>query len=92
MPIYADAHRRALFDRFDLYHSATFFLQPRDTPRNSYIYLGTFNIERDQIARIAATTLLGGTEISYADLHRGTEGRNKIFDDGGAAIYYSGSM
>lgn len=32
IPIYADAHRRTLFDRFDLYHSATFFLQPRDTP------------------------------------------------------------
>lgn len=91
IPIYADAHRRTLFDRFDLYHSATFFLQPRDTPPNSYIYLGTFNIERDQIARIAATTLLGGTEISYADLHRGVEGRNKIFNDGGAAIYYLGA-
>jgi uncharacterized membrane protein len=87
-PIYADAHRRALFDRFDLYHPATYFLQPQVTPSNSYVYLGTFNIERDQIAKIAATTLLGGTGISYVDLHRGTAGFNKIFDDGGAAIYY----
>src|SRR5665647_1288168 len=86
--IYADAHRRALFDRFDLYHPANYFLQPRETPRNSYVYLGTFNVERDKIAKIATTTLLGGTVINYADLHRGTEGFSKIFDDGGATIYY----
>jgi uncharacterized membrane protein len=87
-PIYADAHRRALFDRFDLYHPATYFLRPQVTPSNSYVYLGSFNIERDEIAKIAATTILGGTGISYVDLHRGTAGFNKIFDDGGAAIYY----
>jgi len=89
IPIYADAHRRALFDRFDLYHPAAYFLKPVwDTPRNSYIYLGTFNVERGQVAQIAATTLLKGTEISYVDLRGPTEARSKIFDDGGAAIYY----
>ncbi len=89
IPIYADAHRRALFDRFDLYHPAMYFLKPVwDTPRNSYIYLGTLNVERGQVAQIGATTLLKGTEISYVDLRGPTEARSKIFDDGGAAIYY----
>ena len=89
--IYADAHRRALLDRFDLYHPATYFSQPWNTPPNSYIYLGTFNVERHQIANIAATTLLGGTGITYADVHGGAGYRSKIFDDGGAAIYYLGA-
>jgi uncharacterized membrane protein len=87
IPIYADAHRRALYDRFDLNDSAMYFLGPRYAPRTSYIYFGTFNVERGQIAKIAATTLLGGTGISYADLHGGTAGRGKIFDNGGASIY-----
>ncbi|MGZ4864053.1 MAG: DUF2206 domain-containing protein [Halobacteriota archaeon] len=93
IPIYADAHRRALFDRFDLYHPATYFLQPvRDTPRNSYVFLGTFNVERGQVAQIAATTLLKGTEITYVNLSGTTGDRGKIFDDGGAVIYYRRPM
>jgi len=93
IPIYADAHRRALFDRFDLYHPASYLLQPvRDTPRNSYVYLGTFNVERGQVAQIAATTLLKGTGITYVDLHGTTGDRGKIFDDGGAAIYFRRPM
>jgi len=93
IPIYADAHRRALFDRFDLYHPASYLLQPvRDTPRNSYVYLGTFNVERGQVAQIAATTLLKGTGITYVDLYGTTGDRGKIFDDGGAAIYFRRPM
>jgi uncharacterized membrane protein len=88
IPIYADAHRRALFDRFDLYHPATHFYTFGWAPPNSYVFLGTFNVERWQTAEIAATTLLGGTGISYIFSPWPTEHRSKIFDDGGAAIYY----
>lgn len=89
VPIYADAHRRALFDRFDLDHPGTDFPKPLSwTPRNAYIYLGTFNVERGQVAQIAPATLLKGTGISYVDLRGPTDARSKIFDDGGAAIYY----
>jgi len=89
VPIYVDAQRRVLFDRFDLDHTGTDFPKPLYwTPRTAYIYLGTFNVEKRQVALIAPATLLKGTGISYVDLRGLTDARSKIFDDGGAAIYY----
>lgn len=88
VPIYADAHRRALLDRFSLDNPGIDFPNTLSwTPRNAYIYLGTFNVERGQVAQIAPATLQG-TGISYVDLRGLTDARSKIFDDGGATIYY----
>jgi uncharacterized membrane protein len=92
LPIYADAHRRVLFDGLDLDHPASEFPSwPPRTPPNAYIYLGTFNVESGQVAQVRTTTVLQGTVISYADLGKTTDSRGKIFDDGGAAVYYGGS-
>jgi uncharacterized membrane protein len=92
LPIYADAHRRVLFDSLDLEHPASEFPSSLyRTPSNAYIYLGTFNVDSGQVAQVRTTTVLQGTVISYADLGKTTDGRSKIFDDGGAAVYYRGS-
>jgi hypothetical protein len=53
-----------------------------------YLDLGTSNLERGQVAQVAATTLLKGTETNCFDLRGLTEARSKIFDDGGATVYY----
>jgi uncharacterized membrane protein len=92
LQIYADAHRRVLFDSLDLDHPASEFPSwlPR-TPSNAYMYLGTFNLKSGQVAQVRTTTVLQGTVISYGDLGKTTDSRSKIFDDGGAAVYYGGS-
>jgi uncharacterized membrane protein len=92
LPIYADAHRRVLFDGLDLDHPALEFpTRPYRTPSNAYVYLGTFNVESGQVAQVRTTTVLQGMVISYVDLGNTTDSRNKVFDDGGAAVYYHSS-
>jgi len=86
LPLYADAHRRALFDGIDLDHSAVGLSLPLDT-QWAYLYLGTYNLQTGQVAQVSKSTLLGGTGVKYVALGNTTEGRRKIFDDGGAVIY-----
>ena len=93
LTIYADVHRRVLFDSLDLDHPATEFPNPPSrTPPNTYLYLGTLNVEKAQVAQARTMTVLQGIAISYADLRNTTDGRSKIFDDGGAAVYYRRSV
>ncbi|MGZ4853151.1 MAG: DUF2206 domain-containing protein [Halobacteriota archaeon] len=88
LPVYADAHRRALFDSIDLSHPATALPTPLNkTPSYAYVYLGTYNLKTASVAQMSATTLLGGTGIQYLALDNTTTAQHKIFDDGGAAIY-----
>ncbi|MGZ4949036.1 MAG: DUF2206 domain-containing protein, partial [Halobacteriota archaeon] len=88
LPVYADAHRRALFDSIDMSHPATALPTPLNkTPSYAYVYLGTYNLKTASVAQMSAKTLLGGTGIQYVALDNTTTVHNKIFDDGGAAIY-----
>jgi uncharacterized membrane protein len=88
LPIYADAHRRVLFDSLDLDNPASEFLnQPYRAPWNAYVYLGTFNVKTAQVAEVRTTTVLQGMVINDAKLLNTTDGRSKIFDDGGSAVY-----
>jgi uncharacterized membrane protein len=90
LPIYADVHRRVLFDSLDLDNPARAFLNlSYRAPSNAYVYLGTFNVKTGQLAEVRTTTVLQGMVINYANLRNTTGGRSKIFDDGGAAVYYS---
>jgi uncharacterized membrane protein len=88
LPIYADAHRAALLRSF--INDGAYSLQqpPTTTPLIGYVYLGTYNIETGQVAQVQKDTLLQGTTISYASLGTTNAIRSKVFDDGGAAIYY----
>jgi len=90
LPIYADVHRRVLFDSLDLDNPAREFLNlAYRAPSNAYVYLGTFNVKTGQLGEVRTTTVLQGMVINYVSLGNTTEGRSKIFDDGGATIYYS---
>ncbi len=86
--IFADAHRQELLKSF--LNSDVQYLRkpPATTSLNGYVYLGTYNLKTGQIAQIQEQTLLQGTAISYADIGTTNAIRSKIFDDGGAAVYY----
>jgi uncharacterized membrane protein len=88
LSIFADAHRQELLKSF--LNSDVQYLRkpPATTSLNGYVYLGTYNLKTGQIAQIQEQTLLQGTAISYADLGTTNAIRSKIFDDGGAAVYY----
>jgi len=88
LSIFADAHRQELLKSF--LNSDVQYLRkpPATTSLNGYVYLGTYNLKTGQIAQIQEQTLLQGTAISYADLGTTNAIRSKIFDDGGAVVYY----
>ncbi len=89
LPIYADAHRAALLRSFINNGAYSLRQPPTATPLIGYVYLGTYNVETGQVAQMQTNTLLQGT--SYASLGTTSAIRSKVYDDGGAAIYYGGS-
>ncbi len=88
LPIYADAHRAALLRSFINDGAYSLRKPPTTTPLIGYVYLGTYNMETGQVAQVQNDSLLQGTVISYASLGTTNAIRSKVFDDGGAAIYY----
>lgn len=87
-PIYADAHRTELLKSFLNSDVGSLSKPPTKTPLIGYIYLGTYNTETGHVAQVQEETLLRGTAISYADVGTTNANRSKIFDNGGATIYY----
>jgi uncharacterized membrane protein len=88
LPIYADAHRHALLKSFLNNSVAQFRQPPTTTPLIGYVYLGTYNLKTGQVAQQTTSTFIEATPISYVDLGTTNAIRSKVFDDGGAAIYY----
>jgi len=88
LQIYADAHRAALLRSFVNDYASQLRVPPRQTPLIGYVYLGTYNVETGQVALVQKDTLLQGTVIYYADLGTTNAIRSRIFDDGGATIYF----
>jgi len=88
LPIYADAHRHALLKSF-LNNSVSQLRQPPAiTPLIGYVYLGSYNMKTGQVAQVQNSTSLQGTAIGYASIGTTNAIRSKVFDDGGAVIYY----
>jgi uncharacterized membrane protein len=88
LQIYADAHRAALLRSFVNDYASQLRVPPTQTPLIGYVYLGTYNGETGQVALVQKDTLLQGTVIYYADLSTTNAIRSRIFDDGGATIYF----
>ena len=88
-PVYADAYRGLLWTSLD----STTLLESlpshaAKTPHNGYVFLGTFNLFTGTSAQQYAPSLFNGTQISYASLAGIADTRDRIFDDGGAVVYY----
>jgi len=88
LPVYADAHRNELLKSFLNSDVAELGQPPTKTPLIGYVFLGTYNTETGQVAQVQKQTIVQGTAISYADLGTTNAMRSKIFDNGGATIYY----
>jgi uncharacterized membrane protein len=91
LPIYADAHRNELLKSFLNSDVQELRKPPTKTPLIGYVYLGTYNTETGQVAQAQGQTLVQGTAINYVDLGTTNAIRSKIFDNGGATVYYGGT-
>jgi uncharacterized membrane protein len=89
-PVYADVYRGLLWTSLDLNHSLEQLNDPAaKTPAAGYVFLGTFNLLTGTDAQLYnARSFLNGTLIYYASLAGIADTRNRVFDDGGAVVYY----
>jgi len=88
-PVYADVFRGLLWASLDSNSSLESLPSyAPDTPLAAYVYLGTYNLLTGTSAQLSARSFLSGTQIHYSSLDGMTGGRNRIFDDGGAVVYY----
>jgi uncharacterized membrane protein len=88
-PVYADAYRGLLWTSLDSTNLLESLPSPAaKTPHTGYIFLGTFNLFTGTSAQQYAPSLLNGTQISHASLAGIADTRDRIFDDGGAVVYY----
>ncbi len=88
-PVYADVYRGLLWTSVDSNHS----LQPLPymaykTAHNGYIYLGSFNLVTGTKAQTNARSFLNGTLVFHTSTAGVATNRHRIFDDGGAVVYY----
>ena len=88
--VYADVYRGLLWTSLDSNRSLVSLPSYAPyTPRAGYVYLGTFNLLTGTSAQqVYARSLLSGTQTTHSSLAGIADGRNRVFDDGGAVVYY----
>jgi uncharacterized membrane protein len=89
-PVYADVYRGLLWTSLDFNHSLEGLSDPAfRTPLAGYVFLGTFNLQTGTSAQpYNARSFLNGTLVYHESLAGIADTRNRVFDDGGAVIYY----
>jgi uncharacterized membrane protein len=89
-PVYADVYRGLLWTSLDSNHSLEGISSPpAKTPLAGYVFLGTFNLLTGTSAQLyPARSFLNGTLVYHQSLAGIADSRNRVFDDGGAVIYY----
>jgi uncharacterized membrane protein len=89
LPVYADAYRGLLWTSLDSNTSLRVLgSYAPNTPLTGYVFLGTFNLLTGTSAQQSAPSFLNGTVITHASLAGIADTRDRIFDDGGAVVYY----
>ena len=84
--IYADEYRRLLLGSFEWRHAKKFPADVDRIPVDSYIYFGTLNVMKDDVAVVHTKGVSRIREyINSEDL---INDRNKIYANGGAQVYY----
>ncbi|MFZ0011418.1 MAG: DUF2206 domain-containing protein [Halobacteriota archaeon] len=88
--VYADVYRGLLWTSLDSNQSLKYLPVPfKQAPLADYVFLGTFNLLTGTSAQqYPARSFLNGTLVYHANLDGIRDTRNRIFDDGGAVIYY----
>ena len=82
--IYADGYRWLLIGSLDWEKIKTFPIQ--QLPKYSYIYLGTLNIKRQEVISSYINNSI--SIFGYNDLTHLIEGKNMIYFNGGAQVFY----
>ena len=90
LPVHADAYRDLLWTSLDFNYSwGNIPSYAPHTPHTGYVFLGTFNLLTGTSAQQLNTqSLLNGTQVYHSSLAGIANGRNRVFDDGGAVVYY----
>ena len=90
LPVHADAYRDLLWTSLDFNYSwGNIPSYAPHTPHTGYVFLGTFNLLTGTSAQQLNTqSLLNGTQIYHSSLAGIADDRNRVFDDGGAVVYY----
>ena len=89
-PVYADFYRSLLLTSLDFNNSLKGISgYAPDTPLSGYVFLGTFNLLTGTSAQqSAAQSFLNGTVVYHTSLAGIADTRDRVFDDGGAVVYY----
>jgi uncharacterized membrane protein len=88
--VYADLYRGLLWTSLDSNYSLRSIPSyAPHTPHSGYVFLGTFNLLTGTSAQqVKPQSLLSGTQASYSSLAGIADERDRVFDDGGAVVYY----
>ena len=85
-PIYADAYRRLLLGSFEWRQVSSFPVNTDRKRKNSYVYLGKFNIMNGTVIVYSKEKAI--RKSRYVNSSAIINGREKIYDNGGAEVYY----
>jgi uncharacterized membrane protein len=85
--IYADEHRRLLIGGFALRHVRALTVDIDKIQDDSYIYLGSLTIEKKEVMLIDVKSARRRT-MEYINSSQIVDGRNQIYNNGGAQVYY----
>jgi len=89
-PVYADEYRAPLLKGFFYPSAAGMMVDANNVPSlptDAYVYLGGLNVQQGKLAGTAQFSSEVGTRF-YADASVVTSGRSRLYDDGGAHVYY----
>ena len=81
--VYADGFRFLLLNGYNYYTNNIPITNTTVFQKNSYLFLGTYNIDHNQIG----IPTLGANVLKYIDDSNLTSTRDKVFDDGGSQVY-----
>ena len=84
--IYADEYRWLLILSFDL-GIRCFPVDFNELPKDSYVYFGTLNVIKHEVAISSYINALT-PKLEYTNSKNLIKGKNKIFDNGGAEVYW----
>jgi uncharacterized membrane protein len=83
-PAYADGYRVTLLASFP--GGGAPFPANYSVPGGTYVYLGTLNVQQGKIVGLIFNTGQGASAYSNASVV--TSGRSRLYDNGGAQVYY----
>jgi len=91
VPVYADVYRSLLLTSLGFTNNSleSFPIYASHTPLSGFVFLGTFNLLTGTSAQQSyAQSFLNGTVVYHMSLPGIAETSNRVFDDGGAVVYY----